>query len=357
MTRSVVIYDAVYKSEAPTQEERVTMKQGSHKLEYEIVRGWEQLPEGWSFVEVAGIGVDSRDRVYVFSRGRHPVIVFDKEGRFLESWGEGWFKRPHGIFINRKDQVFLVDDEGHRIYRCSTNGVIEMTLGNGQPTDTGYVPWKSPVQRAAGPFNTVTGVVALPSGEIYAVDGYGNARVHKFSPDGTHLYSWGEPGSGEGQFNLPHGIAADSRGRIYVADRENSRVQIFSGEGVFLGQWTWVNRPCDLFIDEQDTVYIAELGFLTGNDPQPHLRLMQEAPPGHSRAARVSITNPDGEIVAQLGGGEGILPGNFIAPHGLWASARGELFVAEVVVSVGAAKRLAPLTPPVLQRFVRSGPK
>ena len=331
------------------------MGRGTHHLEFEIVQGWEHLPEGWSFTEVVGVAVDSRDRVYVFNRGRHPVIVFDKEGQFLDAWGEGMFTRPHGISITRQDQIFLVDDEGHAVYRCSTSGKVEMKLGSGQPSDTGYEPWKSPVQRVAGPFNAVTNVAVLPTGEIYAADGYGNARIHKFAPDGTWLMSWGEPGSGEGQFNLPHGIAVDSRGHVYVADRENSRVQVFSPEGHFLRAWTWVNRPCDIFIDEQDTIFIAELGFIFGNDPVPHLRLMDQPPPGHSPIARVSICNPDGEIQAQVGGEEALLPGNFIAPHGLWADSRGDLYVGEVVVAVGAVKKFAPLTPHAFQKFIRGG--
>jgi hypothetical protein len=330
---------------------------GPHKLEYEIVERWEQLPEGWSFVDVAGVAVDSRDRVYVFSRGRYPVIVFDKDGRFLEAWGQGMFVRPHGIFITAQDQIFLVDDEGHAIYRCSTAGKVELKIGTGHPSDTGYVPGKFPVQRAAGPFNTVTSVAVLPTGEIYAADGYGNARVHKFSPKGELLLSWGEPGSGEGQFNLPHGIAVDSRGQVYVADRENSRVQIFSPHGHFLRAWTWVNRPNEIFIDEQDTIFIAETGFIFGNDPSPHLRLMRQPPPGHSPKARVSICNSDGEIQAQIGGEEYLLPGNFIAPHGLWVDSRGDLYVGEVVNAVSVSRRVPPVKPLVFQKFVRRGPR
>lgn len=326
---------------------------GPHRLEYEVVQGWERLPEGWSFTEVVGVGVDSRDRVYVFCRGAHPLIVFDKEGRFLDAWGEGRFVRSHGIFVTRDDRVFLVDDVGHTVYRFSTDGRLELTIGDGRPSDTGYAPGRAPVRRAAGPFNTVTNVAVAPDGEIYAADGYGNARVHRFAPDGTLRQSWGEPGRGPGQFNLPHGIAIDSGGQVYVADRENSRVQLFSRTGDFRGAWEWPNRPCDVFVDAQDRVYVAELGFVFGNDPVPHLDLMRTPPPGHSPIARVSIATPDGEIVARIGGEDPILPGNFLAPHGLWADSRGDLYVGEVVVAVGATRRLAPLTPHAFQKFTR----
>lgn len=329
------------------------MATGTHRLEYEVVEGWERLPEGWAFTEVAGVAVDSRDRVYVFCRGRHPVIVFDREGRFLDAWGEGRFVRPHGIFVSADDRVFLVDDQGHTVYEFALDGRLLRRLGDGRPSDTGYVPGRAPVQRAAGPFNTVTNVAVAPTGEVYAADGYGNARVHRFAPDGTFLASWGEPGSGPGQFNLPHGIAVDRQGRVYVADRENSRVQVFGPDGTLRRIWDWPNRPCDLFIDAQERIYVAELGFRFGNDPVPHLRLMQVPPPGHAPVARVSVCTPDGELIAQIGGEDPLLPGNFVAPHGLWVDRHADLYVGEVVVAVGAVRRLAPLTPRCFQKFVR----
>ena len=213
--------------------------------------------------------------------------------------------------------------------------------------------WQSPVTRAAGPFNTVTNVTLAPDGEIYAADGYGNARVHRFAADGRLLASWGEPGSGPGQFNLPHGIAVDRGGRVYVADRENSRIQIFSRDGALLEIWDWVNRPCDLFIDAEERIYVAELGFVVGNEPVPHLRLMQAPPAGHSPIAQVSICTPDGTLIGRVGGEHSVLPGNFFAPHGLCVSPRGDLYVGEVVAATGVVRRLAPLTPHCLQKFVR----
>lgn len=326
---------------------------GSHRLEYEVVESWERLPAGWAFTEVVGVAVDSRERVFVFCRGAHPLIVFDKEGRFVDAWGAGAFVRPHGIFISPDDRVFLVDDEGHTVYEYTTQGALRRRLGDGRPSDTGYVPGRSPVTRAAAPFNTVTNVTLAPDGELYAADGYGNARVHRFAADGRLLQSWGEPGSAPGQFNLPHGIAIDRRGRVYVADRENSRIQIFSRDGSLLEIWDWPNRPCDLFIDAEERIHVAELGFVVGNEPVPHLRLMQHPPAGHTPIARVSICTPDGALIGQVGGAESILPGNFFAPHGLCVSPKGDLYVGEVVKATGVAKRLAPLTPHCFQKFVR----
>ena len=336
------------------------MALGQHKIEYEVLEGWERMPEGWSFVEVAGVACDSRDRVYVFNRGAHPMIVFDKEGKFLNAWGEGMFKGPHGIFIDRNDCLWLADDKDHTVHKFTADGRRLMTLGeSGKAADTGYQIGVSPVLRSAGPFHRVTNVAVLPDGDMYIADGYGNARVHKFSAAGKLLFSWGEPGRGPGQFILPHGIGVDSAGLVYVADRENSRVQIFKPDGEYLREWTFLNRPYDIFIDDQDMLHIAEGGFHNymmkrSEGPLPaHDQTMIYPPCGHSPIARVTVCDPDGTIAAQIGGENPVLPGNFVAPHGIWADKRGDIYVGEVIVNAGAVRRMAPLTPHAFQKFRR----
>jgi sugar lactone lactonase YvrE len=333
------------------------MAKGQQGIEYEVFEGWEQLPEGWSFTEVAGVAVDSRDRVYVFCRGEHPVMVFDKEGKFLDAWGEGEFVRPHGIYMTPQDELFLVDDEAHAVYRYTLDGTRLMKIG-GTPSDTGFDRDQSPVMQAAGPFNWVTNVAQAPDGTLYAADGYGNARVHRFSATGELMHSWGTPGGDYGQFNLPHGIAVDRSGRVYVCDRENARIQIFSADGAFVQAWDWVSRPTDIFIDAQETIYIAELGYLVGNAPTRHFRSRFYAPPGHEPIARVTLCTPDGEIIHRFGGAEALLPGNFIAPHGLWADSEGSLYVGEVTQTSGGGRFYAPdnpLTGHCFQKFLRRG--
>jgi streptogramin lyase len=336
------------------------MAPARHRIEYEVLEGWDRLPEGWSYVEVAGVACDSQDRVYVFNRGKYPVIVFDKEGKFLNAWGEGVFKGPHGIFIDRHDHLWLADDKDHTVHKFTPDGRKLMTLGEpGKAADTGYRIGSSPVLRAAGPFHRVTNVAVLPDGDMYIADGYGNARVHKFSGDGKLLFSWGEPGRGPGQFILPHGIGVDSAGLVYVADRENSRVQIFNPGGEYLREWTFLNRPYDIFVDDQDMLHIAEGGFLNymmkrSEGPLPgHDQTMICPPEGHSPIARVTVCDPEGKIASQIGGENPVLPGNFIAPHGIWADRRGDIYVGEVVVNAGAVKRMAPLTPHAFQKFRR----
>ena len=331
------------------------MSLGQHKMEYEVLEGWEQLPEGWSFVEVAGVAVDSQDRVYVFNRGEHPMIVFDKDGRFLNAWGEGMFTNAHGIYIDENDHLFCADHFDHTVRKLTTDGELLMTLGDTEnPADTGFKVDHSPVCRAGGPFNMVTNAAVGPNGDLFVSDGYGNARVHRFSADGELKASWGEPGSAPGQFNLPHGIAVDRSGRVFVADRENSRIQIFSSDGDLLTIWDWVNRPCDLFLDQQENLYIAELGWALTPFPRAHFKLMQMPPIGHDPVARVTICDLDGNIQSRFGGSNPILPGNFVASHGIWADSRGDIYVGEVVKTSGAIERFAPLTPQSLQKFIRA---
>jgi DNA-binding beta-propeller fold protein YncE len=329
------------------------MARSRNDMAFEVLHGWEQLPEGWTFVEVAGVATDSADRVYVFCRGEHPVIVFDRDGRFLDAWGEGVFTNAHGICIGPDDTVYCADNMDHTVRVFRTDGTLVRTLGRaGVASDTGFVPWTAPVARSAGPFNMVTNAAPGPDGRLYVADGYGNAAVHVFSPGGEHLLSWGEPGTGPGQFRLPHGIAVDRRGRVYVADRENSRIQVFTGEGTFVTEWTDVLRPDDLFIDADENLYVAELGFRAGRMP----RSMMAPIPEHEPHARVSVLDLDGAVITRFGGEDPCAPGNVFAPHGIWADSRGDLYVGEVGVSGGGRDGLVPLDCHALQKFVRVRP-
>lgn len=318
-------------------------------MEYEVVEGWEQLPEGWSFVEVAGVATDSMDRVYAFNRGEHPMIIFDRDGKFLDAWGEDVFTNAHGIFIGPDDTIYCADNFDHTVRLFKPDGELILTLGDkDKPSDTGFEAWTTPVKTAAGPFNMVTNVALGPDGHMYVADGYGNARVHRFSPNGTLELSWGSPGSGPGQFKIPHAIAVDRRGTVYVADRENSRIQVFTGDGEFLAEWSHVKRPDDLYIDKDENLFVAELGFKVAHMPNN----LGAAIPPHEPASSVAVLNLDGEIQHRFGG-HGLEPGDFYAPHGIWADSRGDLYVSEVNYSAGGKQGLIPLDGHVLQKFVR----
>ena len=320
------------------------------EFQYEANDRWARLPSGWGWTEVAAVAVDSQDHVYVFNRGEHPVMIFDRQGTFFRAWGEGLFARAHGLFIGPDDAIYCTDDFDHTVRKFTPEGRLLLTLGtSGQPSDTGATSMDyRTILRAGPPFHYPTNLALSPVGEYYITDGYGNARVHKFSADGRLLFSWGEPGAGPGQFHVPHGIAVDAKGTVFVADRENSRIQLFTSEGKFLSAWTDVVRPCQVFIDGQGNVYVAELGFRAGMWPGT------TAPSGNAPGGRVSVFDQYGELRARWGGGENpCAPGDFFAPHGIWCDSHGDLYVAEVIMSAGGNRGLVPPTCHALQKFVR----
>ena len=289
----------------------MTTTLGTSTMSYEIVEGWAKLPQGWSFKECAGVAVDSKDRVYVFCRGEHPVVVFDREGNFLSSWGEGLFTTAHDIAVSPDDFVFCIDNGDHTVRKYNTEGQLLMTLGSAN----------HPATRFSGePFNQPTDVaVSQESGDLFITDGYGNSRVHQYSAEGRHITSWGAAGIDPGQFVIPHNISIDRDERIYIADRENNRVQVFDTNGKLQAMWHDIWKPSGLAIGGDGNIYIAELiGDMYFHDA-PGL--------GH----RVSIYSPEGNMLCRMGDslvGEG--PGQFISPHGIAVDTRGDIYVSDV---------------------------
>lgn len=279
---------------------------GSGKHTYEVHEDWARVPEGCE-VLAASVTVDSRDRVYCFNRNKeHPVLVFDRDGNFLSSWGAGLFAFPHTIRADKDDNLWLVDRDHGQMMLFSGEGKLLRTVGTkGFRSDTGVAPddfrsdaYKD-VKHGGGPFNLPTDIDVAHSGEMFVTDGYGNARVHRFSADGKLLKSWGEPGSGPGQFNLPHAVWIDRKGRVLVADRENDRVQVFGQDGGLLGIWpVELIGPAVIYVDADDIVYIVE-----------------------HNAGLVSVLTLEGERLAQWG------DPSFRSCHGIWGDSHGDLYV------------------------------
>jgi DNA-binding beta-propeller fold protein YncE len=309
------------------------MLYGQGKYRYELVQGWAKLPAGESFMDVGGVCTDPRGHVYVLSRTEYPITVFDRDGTMVSRWGKGVFARAHGSCIGPDGSIWCTDDRNHTVSKFTPEGTLLKTMGTkDKPSDTGYHEAADLFERLASithggpPFNRPTGVAFSPSGEIYIADGYGNARVHRFSADGQLISSWGEPGPGPSQFRLPHHLWVDKSSRVWVADRENSRVQIFREDGKFLTQWTNLFRPTGVCIDKDDIVYVSEL------------------------CMRVSVFNMDGELLARWGNDGNTKEDRlFVAPHVITVDDRGDLYVGEVAMTHAKLNRGAR----TLQKFAR----
>ena len=292
----------------------MTLTLGTGEYQYHVNETWANLPDGWEFRDVAGVAVDDKDNVYVFNRGEHPMMIFDQKGNFLRSWGEGLFVRAHGLHIGPDQSIYCTDDGDHTVRKCTLDGKVLLEIG---------IPGKPTPYMSGEPFHRCTHTALSPDDHIFVSDGYGNSRVHKYTPDGKLVMSWGEPGTDPGQFNIVHNIVADDDGWIYVADRENHRVQVFDTNGKYEAQWNNLHRPCGLFMPRGECphCFIGELG-----PGMPVNRNMANLGP------RLTIVDTKGNRIARLGGEEGLVnePGKFMAPHGLAVDSQGDIYVGEV---------------------------
>ncbi len=213
---------------------------------YLVEREWARLPADLEVTHPSQLACDSAGRVYLYCRQDQPVLVFSATGELEATWGQGLIADAHGIFIDRFDRVFLVDRDAHQIIVTDTSGEVAMRIGaRNRPA------W-------GAPFNHPTDVALAADGEIYVSDGYGNAHVHRFGPDGRHLGSWGGVGTGPGQFSTPHGVWVTADDRVLVGDRENDRVQVFDREGGYRGELRGLYHPMDIWGDAEDTVYVSD---------------------------------------------------------------------------------------------------
>jgi len=254
---------------------------GSDEYAYDVIRDFLKPPPGQTIGVVSRVVADANDRIYVFQRKDPPVLVYERDGIFVGSWGSGEIADPHGLKI-AGDRVYTTDRTGSVAKAFALDGKPLLELGQrGVYSDTGCTgaPWLA--ERAAGPFNHPTEMNLHPNGDIYVTDGYRNARVHRFAADGKLKMYWGAPGKARGEFHLPHSIVFDDAGLLYVADRSNRRIQIFTPDGEYLDQWTGMGGPNDIARGNDGNFYIAE----------------QEA---DGNPAYVCVRDPKGNVLAKL---------------------------------------------------------
>jgi peptidylamidoglycolate lyase len=286
---------------------------------YHVVHGWPLLPGNTILDEVSAVGVDSQDNVLVLQRGGRKwpdsdvldqapiavptVFLFDgRTGRLLAKWGEKLFALPHSLTVDLKDNIWVADVAWHQVFKFSHDGRLLLTLGErGKPGDD------------SSHFNRPTDVAVAPDGSFYVSDGYGNSRVLKFAADGKFLFQWGTKGKEPGQFDLPHGIALDAAGRVFVVDRQNARVQVFDSTGRYLRQWKGPHfvSPQDIKIGSDGTAFVAE----GGNDKPPD-------------RTGILVLRPDGSLVERIGR-YGNYDGQFQDPHWLAVGKGGQVYVAD----------------------------
>jgi sugar lactone lactonase YvrE len=235
------------------------MTVGTGNFTYEVVPNWGTMPDGDRIRGTSTIAIDAEDRVYAFCRQGDAVRIFDRDGRYITSWGEGWFVNPHGIGLSPDGLVYCVDNKAHTVMSFTPEGKLVRIWGRrGKPSDTGYLPHLSNPQRTAGPFSYPTNVAFNAAGEMFVSDGYGNARVHKYSPEGDLILSWGEYGTGPGQFDTVHDVVVDRQGRVLVCDRGNARIQAFTDSGEFLFQTRVRKKPNAIASDPDGFIYALD---------------------------------------------------------------------------------------------------
>lgn len=253
-----------------------------------------QLPAGLKLAQCSGVALNSKGEVYLFHRGQQPILRFDSQGKFLKSWGDDVIGKAHGLRVDKDDNVWVTDIAKHVVIKYSPEGKQLLLLGkSGMAGDS------------EDQFNMPTDVAFGPKDELYISDGYGNSRVCKYTASGKFVKTWGHKGPGPGEFNTPHQVRVDGEGRVYVADRENKRIQIFDADGK-LQHVAPGPAPYGLDLAKDGTLYVAD-----------------------GLANTVSHLDARGNVL-QTWGRTGSAPGEYQLPHGIEVDDNGNVFVSEI---------------------------
>jgi sugar lactone lactonase YvrE len=293
---------------------------------YRTTRDWGELPPGVKWAAVTAVEPAPDGTIFVIHRcfnnscqGRReaPILKYDRNGKLLASFGQQMFVFPHGATVDNEGNLWVTDargadGKGQQVFKFSADGRVLMTLGKAGVGGSGPDTFDQP-----------TDVVVAPSGDIFVTDSHRNGannRVVKFTRDGRFVKSWGRKGSGRGEISEPHTIAMDSRGRLFVGDRENNRIQIFDQEGTPLDEWRQFGRPSGIFITADDTLYVADSE--SGPDTGAHEL------PGIKKGIRIGSAR-DGSVTAFIEDQESTAPDHSGA-EGLGVDREGNVYGAVV---------------------------
>lgn len=293
---------------------------------YQTVENWAKLPEGRMWGSTAGVAIGPNGNIWVAERcgvntcagsNLAPILEFDPAGKLLTSFGAGMFVFPHGITVDRDGNVWVTDADGkegkgHQVFKFSPAGKVLLTLGKAGVAGNGEDTFNKPSAVAIG-----------ANGDIFVADGHGgdsNARIVKFSKDGKFIMTWGKKGSAPGEFNGPHALAFDSKGRLFVADRSNNRIQIFDQNGKLLDQWQQFSRPSGIFIDRNDVIYVADSE--SGSVAKDHAAWKRGIRVGSAKNGSLTAFIPDPNADPNFTGTS--------AAEGVAADSKGVIYGAEV---------------------------
>jgi DNA-binding beta-propeller fold protein YncE len=283
---------------------------------------WEQVPRGLVSFDATDIAVDADDRVYVLGRREARVYVYEASGASLDVWEDSLSADPHGLTFGPDGNLYCADRGDNAVRVFAPDGKLLTVVGpERSPSETGGTDYRripstewaarEPAFRSGPPYNGPTKVAVHPDGRVYVADGYGNSRIHRFDANHELEYSWGEPGGAVGQFRLPHSVCLTADDRLLVADRENSRIQLFKLDGTPIEAWDHVNRPLALAVDAGGNVYVGE---------------------GSTRTtpARLSVLDPSGSVLFRVEGHDDYSrQGAFNAIHGLAVDSQGDIYFCE----------------------------
>ena len=283
---------------------------------FQVDPAWPKKPATVTWGDVPGVAVDAKDNVWIFTRHAPNLQIYSPDGQLLKTWPDLEHKSAHHLKFDGAGNVWMADVGLHTVRKFSPDGKLLLTLGT---------PGVEGVDESH--FNKPTDMAIAPSGDIFVSDGYGNNRVVHFDKDGKFVKAWGKLGAGPGEFNLPHAIAMDSKGRLYVADRSNARIQVFDQKGTFLEQWRNLIVPWGLWMTPQDELWAC------GSSPTVHHNAqgMTGIPPHDQVLIRF---DPSGKVLQlwcpKLGVEGQEKPGETDWVHGVAMDSKGNLFVGDI---------------------------